>query len=239
MPLDVIKKRFQVSGFELPLNNHNHHAATTPAAHSTAAHSTAAPAPAPAPVASPSAPAVPAATLPVQAQSALTHHAPGTSSAPPSASVAFTATPLVPSARAAQSATQLPSAHAQSLTPPSFPSTHAHMAPPPTMRAAAAAVTASAEAAAAGAPHGAVPAPAMHVLGRRRRRHDQPVAGRRPFTGVLDCARGIVAHEGIAGLWKGSVPSILKAGPNSAIIYMVSKRGDAGTQPNQFKCKAR
>jgi hypothetical protein len=96
------------------------------------------------------------------------------------------------------------------------------------MRAAAAAVTASAEAAAAGAVHGAVPAPAPHVFGRRRRRHDQPVAGRRPFTGVLDCARGIVAHEGIAGLWKGSVPSILKAGPNSAIIYMVSHSDDNG-----------
>ena len=38
---------------------------------------------------------------------------------------------------------------------------------------------------------------------------------------MLDCARGILAHEGIAGLFKGSVPSVLKAGPNSAIIYMV------------------
>jgi hypothetical protein len=62
------------------------------------------------------------------------------------------------------------------------------------------------------------------VLRRRRRRHDQPVSGRRPFTGVWDCARGILAHEGVAGLFKGSVPSILKAGPNSAIIYMVSFR---------------
>lgn len=38
---------------------------------------------------------------------------------------------------------------------------------------------------------------------------------------MWDCARGILAHEGLAGLFKGSIPSILKAGPNSAIIYMV------------------
>lgn len=47
------------------------------------------------------------------------------------------------------------------------------------------------------------------------------MAGRRPFTGVWDCARGIYAHEGVHGLFKGSIPSVMKAGPNSAIIYMV------------------
>jgi len=45
-------------------------------------------------------------------------------------------------------------------------------------------------------------------------------AGHRPFTGVIDCARGIIRHEGWLGLFKGTVPSTLKAGPNSALIYV-------------------
>lgn len=44
---------------------------------------------------------------------------------------------------------------------------------------------------------------------------------KRPFTGVVDCAWGIIKHEGWKGLFKGSIPSLLKAGPNSAIIYLV------------------
>lgn len=61
----------------------------------------------------------------------------------------------------------------------------------------------------------------LHPFTARRRPLTRPVEGRRPFSGVWDCARGIYRHEGLHGLFKGSIPSVLKAGPNSAIIYLV------------------
>ena len=39
--------------------------------------------------------------------------------------------------------------------------------------------------------------------------------------GVLSMGRSIVRAEGVAGLFKGSVASLLKAGPNAALIYVV------------------
>jgi len=66
--------------------------------------------------------------------------------------------------------------------------------------------------------------PAKLVLpffSRKRTSSNQPAGGHRGFTGIWNCLRGIVAHEGIRGLFKGTVPSLLKAGPNSAITFVV------------------
>jgi len=46
--------------------------------------------------------------------------------------------------------------------------------------------------------------------------HKQPSMNK-----VIDCVKYIIKHEGVKGLFKGTVPSLLKAGPNSAIIYLV------------------
>ena len=44
---------------------------------------------------------------------------------------------------------------------------------------------------------------------------------RRGGNGVLQMGRSIVRSEGVAGLFKGSMASLLKAGPNAALIYVV------------------
>lgn len=38
-------------------------------------------------------------------------------------------------------------------------------------------------------------------------------------SGVIGCIKGIYEKEGIRGIYKGGVPSILKAGPNAAFIF--------------------
>lgn len=189
MPLDVIKKRFQVSGFEIPPVVVNTNTAADAHAHTQPIH------------ANPT-------NLPN-----LHQHQPIIASATPlsHSGCHVGLTPPLSSASTI-SATRL-SSHATTITPatlPTIPVTPGNPAPSSTI--------------------GGVFASPAEMLAplrdpaspmKRRRRHDQPVAGRRPFTGVWDCARGILAHEGIQGLFKGSIPSILKAGPNSAIIYMV------------------
>jgi len=235
MPLDVIKKRFQVSGFEIPHHPHG----VAPLAEALAAAATVPPGTVTAEVATASAiprevakaaasapttiysslsaadvhrkPEVPVVPPPPCATPALSHYA------PPAHSGATGDTPLHRAPHSAHVSRHIPTAHANSLTPPSAPSkqgplTLAPVGPP---------VPPTTHAAGTAAPHPLPAAPHKPQGPRRRRRHDQPVSGRRPFTGVLDCARGIIAHEGVAGLFEGSVPSILKAGPNSAIIYMV------------------
>jgi solute carrier family 25 (mitochondrial thiamine pyrophosphate transporter), member 19 len=39
--------------------------------------------------------------------------------------------------------------------------------------------------------------------------------------GMLQTGWSICRREGISGLYRGSVPSLIKAGPNAAIIYLV------------------
>ena len=41
-----------------------------------------------------------------------------------------------------------------------------------------------------------------------------------PPTGVWSCARSIVAREGWAALYKGVVPSMLKAAPNAGVTFV-------------------
>ncbi len=41
-----------------------------------------------------------------------------------------------------------------------------------------------------------------------------------PPAGVWSCARGIVAREGWAALYKGVVPSMLKAAPNAGVTFV-------------------
>jgi hypothetical protein len=196
MPLDVIKKRFQVSGFEMPL-------VSTPKAHTVhraVLHTPPIPAAVTAGMQVPS--TTPHATVPTTKSSVLSHTHP-TSAA---GTTVPAATPL--SSTVNLSSSRLTSAHSSSITPPHTPSM-----PAPAMKPTSG--------------FSSVFATPMEILEplrsitRRRRPLDKPVAGRRPFTGVWDCARGIYAHEGINGLFKGSIPSMLKAGPNSAIIYMV------------------
>ncbi|KAG0558280.1 hypothetical protein KC19_10G015600 [Ceratodon purpureus] len=43
----------------------------------------------------------------------------------------------------------------------------------------------------------------------------------RAYKGMLDAIRRIVAEEGLKGLYKGTLPSLVKAAPNSAIIFYV------------------
>ncbi len=207
MPLDVIKKRFQVSGFEIPHHLHvaerntqtTTHATTDPLTHAAATHSSQLP---------PTATQLRESHVPRESAygrgaNTLMHQPPGVFGV----ANGRVDTPLS-NAPHQHSTTHLPTAHMYSLTPPSLPLKQG----PVPAAAVAAAVSLP--------PVTSIPSSAP-LISRRRRRHDQPVTGRRPFTGVLDCARGIVSHEGIAGLFKGSVPSLLKAGPNSAIIYMV------------------
>ena len=56
--------------------------------------------------------------------------------------------------------------------------------------------------------------------------HQHPITatvseGRSGGCGVLSMGRSIVRSEGVVGLFKGSVASLLKAGPNAALIYVV------------------
>ncbi|GBG67262.1 hypothetical protein CBR_g88551 [Chara braunii] len=41
------------------------------------------------------------------------------------------------------------------------------------------------------------------------------------YQGMVDCFRRILAEEGVAGLYKGTVPSIIKAAPAAAITFVV------------------
>jgi solute carrier family 25 thiamine pyrophosphate transporter 19 len=44
------------------------------------------------------------------------------------------------------------------------------------------------------------------------------------YTGVLHSLKSIYRSEGLAGLYRGSIPALIKAGPNSAIIYLVYEK---------------
>jgi solute carrier family 25 thiamine pyrophosphate transporter 19 len=41
------------------------------------------------------------------------------------------------------------------------------------------------------------------------------------YKGMLDAIRRILAEEGLKGLYKGTLPSLVKAAPNSAIVFYV------------------
>lgn len=60
----------------------------------------------------------------------------------------------------------------------------------------------------------------QHKLSRKQLYNIQ-IADHRPFNSMYDCIRGIIRYEGIHGLFKGTIPSLLKAGPNSAIMFLV------------------
>jgi len=48
-----------------------------------------------------------------------------------------------------------------------------------------------------------------------------PIALRARYKGLIDCMSRIYASEGVAGLFRGTVPSLIKAGPNSAITFVM------------------
>jgi len=41
------------------------------------------------------------------------------------------------------------------------------------------------------------------------------------YSGVMDCARQVVAGEGLRGLFKGWLPNFLRIGPHSMVTFMV------------------
>ena len=43
------------------------------------------------------------------------------------------------------------------------------------------------------------------------------------YKGMLDAIRRILAEEGLKGLYKGTLPSLVKAAPNSAIVFYVQE----------------
>ena len=50
-------------------------------------------------------------------------------------------------------------------------------------------------------------------------RYGARVEGRLTARPLLSCLAEIYAREGVAGLWKGSVPSMIKAAPAAAITF--------------------
>ncbi|KAJ3402037.1 mitochondrial thiamine pyrophosphate transporter, partial [Chytridiales sp. JEL 0842] len=61
----------------------------------------------------------------------------------------------------------------------------------------------------------------MQVQGPDRNHYIFDSIPRYSEKGMMACARQIVRHEGVLGLYKGLWPSLLKAGPSSAVTFLV------------------
>ncbi|KDO21965.1 hypothetical protein SPRG_12831 [Saprolegnia parasitica CBS 223.65] len=53
----------------------------------------------------------------------------------------------------------------------------------------------------------------------KKRLQAQDLGSSRQYTGLLDCARRVVANEGVGALYRGSLPNLLRIGPYAAIMF--------------------
>ena len=51
--------------------------------------------------------------------------------------------------------------------------------------------------------------------------HPPKNASEGEFKGVVDCAKKLVKAEGVASLWKGYTPAVIKLAPHTVISFII------------------